>query len=367
MWKIREHWLSFTRWLNKGILLKESIAGEDRNNFKFIRLAAALLVVEGHTRRLFHREADIDSNIQFHILYLGLPTFFFLSGLLVAQSLEKSSSWKQFVWKRILRLYPAPCLSILCCACIMGPILTTLPLKSYLTSPMLYQYLAGCSIIKIFYRLPGVFEHSVNGSQGVNNSLWSLTLEWKLYAGLLIVSLIRVPYKRILLVILILSLIFCGYFFYQPASDLIRKLAGSHFRLFPNVSLTPLFLIGVLCHIYKRSLVIRNYWIVIILVCFALSLYFQIFRLTYFCLLPAFILLAASRGTSWVRKITPGPDLSYGIFVFGFPVQQLISNYIRPGHIWTFYFLAVLFVLPLAFLSWYGVEKRALRWKGLVR
>jgi len=195
MWKIREHWLSFTRWLNKGILLKESIAGEDRNNFKFIRLAAALLVVEGHTRRLFHREADIDSNIQFHILYLGLPTFFFLSGLLVAQSLEKSSSWKQFVWKRILRLYPAPCLSILCCACIMGPILTTLPLKSYLTSPMLYQYLAGCSIIKIFYRLPGVFDHSVNGSQGVNNSLWSLTLEWKLYAGLLIVSLIRVPYK----------------------------------------------------------------------------------------------------------------------------------------------------------------------------
>ena len=365
--KIIQRAIHASRWFGNGIVLETCMSSENQNNFKLIRLVAALSVVVLHSKILISAALGLSVTTDFHLLGLGLPSFFFLSGLLVAQSLEKSSSWRQFLWKRCLRLYPAACLSIVSSALILGPIVTSWDIKAYFQSPQVYKYLSGCSLVRIYYLLPGVFENSVTGTRGINNSLWSLTLEWKLYAGLLIAWTVNFPFKRFLLFTLILCAAGGGYFFYDAVADITTKITGRHIHPFAYVKYVPLFLIGVLCNVYKKTLVIRNYWALAIPVFFFISKQFHILGLTGLILIPAFVLFAASHGIQVLRKVTPTPDLSYGIYVFAFPIQQVVANYIRPESVLVMSFLSIAFVLPVAVLSWYGFEKRALQWKRLIK
>jgi peptidoglycan/LPS O-acetylase OafA/YrhL len=64
-------------------------------------------------------------------------------------------------------------------------------------------------------------------------------------------------------------------------------------------------------------------------------------------------------------------DLSYGIYIYAFPVQQtlIMVGFQRFG-VWPLFIVSLLATLPLAFLSWTFVEKRAIalkkvRWKFL--
>jgi peptidoglycan/LPS O-acetylase OafA/YrhL len=83
-------------------------------------------------------------------------------------------------------------------------------------------------------------------------------------------------------------------------------------------------------------------------------------RLLVLILIPAVNLFAATKGVSFIKKITPNADLSYGIYVFAFPFQQIVANYLRPENTREFFLLTILFVLPFALFSWFMVEKKHL-------
>ncbi len=56
-------------------------------------------------------------------------------------------------------------------------------------------------------------------------------------------------------------------------------------------------------------------------------------------------------------------DLSYGLYIYGWPVEQTVS-YLRPGASWwELFLLAMPATAAVAFLSWHLVEKRALSFK----
>jgi peptidoglycan/LPS O-acetylase OafA/YrhL len=58
-------------------------------------------------------------------------------------------------------------------------------------------------------------------------------------------------------------------------------------------------------------------------------------------------------------------DLSYGVYIFAFPVQQMLA-YVSQGRGWSFgasLALSLLATGGLAFASWHLVEKQALRFK----
>ena len=59
-------------------------------------------------------------------------------------------------------------------------------------------------------------------------------------------------------------------------------------------------------------------------------------------------------------------DYSYGIYIYAFPIQQLLAMWrVNQLGYWTYTLMALVVVIPLAVASWWLIEKHALRLKGL--
>ena len=65
-----------------------------------------------------------------------------------------------------------------------------------------------------------------------------------------------------------------------------------------------------------------------------------------------------------LRKLTRGADLSYGLFLYGFPIEQILKLELGPlvGP-WKTFVLATVISAGFAFVSWHFVEKPTLAWK----
>jgi peptidoglycan/LPS O-acetylase OafA/YrhL len=344
--------------MTRGRPLADIIASGRQNNFQLLRLIAAVMVMETHSHiLLYDKTRDTHNSVYFHIGYLGLPSFFFLSGLLVTQSLHHSASWRHFLWKRILRIYPAACFSILAAALLMGPIVTTLPLDAYFRSLVFFKFLTTCSLLHMDLLLPEVFTHSVLGTSSVNASLWTVALELKLYLAILLTRPIPVPWiKRWLPPFIIAAIVLYSW-----------KAAAFHIS-YVYFAYVVHFLTGMLCYYYRERIIISPlFFLLLIPSLIFLSLRLDIYRYTVFLLIPMLVMSAGAFAVDQVKKITPRPDLSYGIYVFAFPVQQLVANYLHPAGALEFFILSLIAVCPLALLSWYGVEKKALRLKDRIQ
>ena len=298
--------------------------------------------------------------------HIAMPVFFFLSGLLVAQSLDNSSSKHNFLWKRALRLYPAACFVILLSACVIGPLTTTLPLRTYFSHPLFFQYLCACFLVREYLCLPGVFEHSVLGPL-VNVPLWSLGLELKLYVALALSAFLPKKSRIPLTAVAILILFIIGTFFYSPVERRLNDVFYTNFVLYPFTQYTVYFLIGNLCYYFRKHITIRNYWLPVALVAWWPGLHSPFPDLAGFILIPALVLFLSASQAKWIHTLTPKPDLSYGLYVWAFPIEQLITNYLYPGNLAIRFLLVLLFTIPVAFLSWNMVEKPALRLKRRIK
>jgi peptidoglycan/LPS O-acetylase OafA/YrhL len=348
------------------VLLSKSLLQQENNNFNLIRLAAALLVLVTHSFELTEDPIAFLTGGLLTGAYLGVCTFFFLSGLLVTQSLRRSTSWRNFLWHRFLRLYPAATLVVLLCAFLVGPIATTLNLKNYFSHPDFYNFLSSICLFRIHFTLPGVWEHA-RGGPALISPFWTIALELKLYVGLLIVYWLKIPGKRILAPSFVSIAFLFNLFFLTRTRSLFAGLTPVSFNPFSYTLLTPLFITGVLCNLYREKIRISRYWIGPLMVLLLMGVYFQLLQVTTFIVIPAFILYLATHGMRWMKKVTPRADLSYGIYLFGGPVGRMVFIYAQPGNDGLNLLLNLLAVLPLAYLSWYGLEKRMLSFKNKVQ
>jgi peptidoglycan/LPS O-acetylase OafA/YrhL len=297
---------------------------------------------------------------------IAMPVFFFLSGLLVSGSLDHSSSRRNFLWKRFLRLYPAACLVVLLSACVLGPLLTTFPMKTYFSSPVFFQYLSTGLLVHVCYLLPGVFTYSPLGPS-VNASLWSLSLELKLYTGLFLLSYIknnRLANQLIFFGTAILIIV--GILPSQEVQTTLRHILWPHFVLSPYTGLTVYFLIGIICYRYRDRINIPGYCVFLLPAAFLVSEWGHFFSLSGFVIIPAAVLFFAVNGTAFVSKITPRADFSYGLYVWAFPVQQLVINYLYSSNKLLVFLITLGLTLLPAAASWYWVESKALKAKNVV-
>ena len=299
-----------------------------------------------------------------------LPMFFALSGFLVASSAERISLG-QFLINRGLRIFPALTVEIVLSALLLGPLLTDLSLGAYFGDPRLPHYFLNI-LGDIHYELPGLFLG--NRATGiVNGSLWTVPHELSCYA-LLTAAILAGAFRRrdimlgatLALFAIAVAVDLCGRF----GVSLPHREALTYFFVTRGAArLVPLFLTGILFYQFRDRIPYRGD-----LALAGLGLYLgacsfgspdwanaPIFNALAAPVLTYATLYAGLSPRFSIRWLAKG-DYSYGLYLYGFPIQQAIAQ-VAPGidATATFFVTSALATGCLAAVSWHLIEKPVLR------
>jgi peptidoglycan/LPS O-acetylase OafA/YrhL len=331
--------------------------------FDYLRLSLAILVVGSHFTALtfgaqFQKEFWLMEFWGFRLLrpFLAvvLPMFFALSGFLIAASLFRCKTLISFYGLRILRIVPALAVEITLSALILGPLVTNLSLASYFNDPLFWSYFLNI-IGDIHFLLPGVFLDNTF-PKIVNGQLW--TIPWELWCYILvgIMSIALVLRSRWILLGLVLGV--NAYFFVWGKGVYGPEPAVN------GVVLVACFLAGVVLFAFKDK--VAHDWKILVactLASFVLLLkwdgeYLAAFPIAYMTVHLG--LLDPPRS----RLLFSG-DYSYGMYLYGFPLQQTMINLNHFTGVW--YYVVAISTYPLivatAVISWWLIENRALSLK----
>lgn len=159
-----------------------------RHGFDWLRLLFAGGVLLWHSALLssFTRPAMFDQQWAVGLASLCVPGFFAASGFLVAASAERNDI-QTFYTYRLARVIPGLTAVVLLSAVVLGPMITTLPLKAYFAHPLVSLYGLNAVGIADSPYLPGVFQGRF--FQEVNGSLWTIGLELACYFWLGVAAL----------------------------------------------------------------------------------------------------------------------------------------------------------------------------------
>ena len=302
-------------------------SGSRANVFDVLRLAAALAVLLSHCYPLTGRDEPFVRVMGETLGDIGVSVFFAISGFLVARSWASQPGLRPFAAKRALRLLPALVVCVWLLALVVGPITTTLSLGDYVTTPQTWVYPLRSSVLITFAgRLPGVFEH--NPFVGaVDGSLWTLPLEACCYVMVAVLGALALLHRRALLA----GALVVGLVALSPPVDIASRLPGGAQNTAAGgnaeivIHLVVLFLAGSLLYA-ARDRVRLSWWVAGALgVLWVVSWKSPWVVVTASLFIPYAILVVAYRAPVGLNALVRPGDVSYGVYVYAFPVQQTIA------------------------------------------
>ncbi|MFC5742299.1 acyltransferase family protein [Dyella tabacisoli] len=334
---------------------------QDQDNFLLLRLLAASMVIYGHSAAISGNTAlpDLFTWLGWGVYSgtLAVNAFFVISGLMITGSYLRRGHLPSFLWARFLRIYPAYAFCLLGSAFLLGAIFTELPLRDYLRATEVMHYvMKNLELGKnLAFNLPGVFTgNQVHGA--VNGSIWTLPAEVRMYLWVAIVGVSGILARKYLFNILIVAL--CVWGLLRPSTIPLIPLPDF-------VQLAAYFALGAFCFINRQWVYIG--WPVV----FAASALAWLLRdsgLYPFAMAVALasFVFAFAYNIPWYGYNRFG-DYSYGLYLWGFPVQQAIAHHIPGISSLANALIAWPLALLLAAFSWYAIEKPMLSLKSLPR
>ncbi len=373
-----------------GVATIEQSFSTRRNSLNFLRLILALLVVFSHsiTLGMFGSESILGKTTLGTVAVYG---FFGISGYLIAGSAAHNNTGR-YLWQRFLRIFPAFWICLLVTASLFGAIAwfhfnpglsRTCGLHCYLAEPngpfgyVIHNLWLQVNQDNIAKTLPGgVFGY------GWNASLWTLELEFLCYLLLAAFSVLGLL-KRRSLVALIATTIWIAEVVIISIPSVVRNFTSFHkwdlvkihafnVETMKLLVLVPIFLSGSLLYLYREKipdsgalalgatvLVLAG---LVIPVGQGAPLYLQTsLDLTAVFLAYPLIWLGIHLPFTRVGAVN---DYSYGIYIYAFPIQQLLVLWgVNRWGYWTYTLLSIAAVIPLAVASWWLIEKHALKLK----
>lgn len=327
-------------------------------------MIGAVLVIYGHssplvgTGELFPPEWPLqpDEGV--------LMGFFAMSGFQITESWVRDPHPVRFAAKRVLRLWPPMLTVSFVMALVVGPMITTLSVGDYFAAHGTWGYIVNnAGMLTLKHELPGVFVHNP-WPNAVNGSLWTLPMELLAYGGLYVLLLLGGGKHRYrwLMVVALIGLIAwdrhleqlpgpesAGSFLSVPIESLVAFLVAFAFGVVLNLYRIPLSPLaagaGLVVLALMPNSITASFWMA-----FAVS----------------YAVVVA--GHFWPSRLTvPGVWVngSYGVYVWGFPIQQLLAM-AGIANQW----LMLICAAPLAYvfgtLSWTFIEEPTMRLRHYV-
>lgn len=340
---------------------KFSATTDATNNFDFLRLFFAFSV-------FVHHFAILTNNTIFWPIssQMAVAGFFVISGFLITKSFYRSPSIKNYLLKRIRRIVPAYFFIVLTCAIGLSTI-SPYSTIAYFTAADFWKYLlANLSFLNFIQpTLPGVFAQ--NPEPFVNGALWTIKVELMLYLSVPICAYLirKIAFKWLFVVLYVLSFGFIQWMnslYYASGNDvyliLNRQVIGQ-FGFFAS---------GILLLFYfdffQKN--IRYFFPIAAVVVVLYCTYTAVLLRFLFPFSFAIVIIGIAYNFRYLNNVAKYGDISYGMYLFHYPIIQLVvaSNF-HQQHPINAFLLSLILVSVLSFASWHLLEKRFLKRRGL--
>jgi peptidoglycan/LPS O-acetylase OafA/YrhL len=328
------------------------------NNFGFLRIFFAILVILSHSPELVdgNRSREILTNI-FETISFGefaVDGFFLVSGYLITNSWERSRSASSYLVKRVLRIYPGFIVAFLISLLIVGSI-SGGDVASLAGRPGLEQF-----IRMLFLRGP-----QMQGAFGglphpqLNSPMWTIAYEFRCYLltmafGALGVIQCRLAYLGLTVTLLIGMLIAPHVDFAIPQSALlILGSPGDDLRFLS------IFCCGGVFYLYRDRIYYNNNIAIIAILVGGFLLFIPRLAQPGLAVFGGYTLFWFSfhARAKFLNQLDNKIDLSYGIYLYAWPVQNLIIWQFRGISPWFLFALSTIITALAAMASWFMVER----------
>jgi peptidoglycan/LPS O-acetylase OafA/YrhL len=322
------------------------------NSFDLIRHVAALSVLYSHHFAISGR-AEPAVGGMFSLGGFAVVVFFAISGYLVSKSFTRCTDFLDFLGRRSLRIFPAYIVCCLIMIYVLGLAYTNQAWWEFLTDKQNLSLFLSYSLF-VHEAIPVTFE-GYHLSQAVNGSLWTLPVEFACYlllGGLLSFSK---TFKPMLCAIVFLVV---AYLWVTATQSTLKIWYVSAYLV---AAFASSFFVGALLGMtestWKRGSV--RFW----LGCTAAVIMYVTRNkpdamIIAHLLVPVIVIFI---GASFSEKVVAGKyDISYGIYIYAFPVQQIMIN-ATPLGFWSSMAVSFLVTSILASASWFFIEKPAIK------
>lgn len=347
------------------VTIKQLDNGRD-NNFDLLRFIAATMVVFSHSYLVTGKVKLEPLQLFWGFITfgtLGVWIFFTISGFLITKSLYRQPTLNSFVWARVLRIFPGLLVTALFCGLVIGPICTEFPLKRYFADGMLYDFMWRLFTVHNFNNiLPGTF-NTVPYVKQINSPIWTLAGELVFYGIVLAWGAILLIWKKqfgtllkALPVLIIVAVYFIGINYLPWYVNNI-------------ISWGILFLIGALCYFLREWVIINIPLLIGFLVNTVILFHYRsgLFVPAFNVLLVYGVFVFAYHPKLQWRGFHKLGDCSYGIYIYAFPIQQLLVLKFPKLSVAGNFFASYIIVLILSWLSWHFIERPMLNLKTAKR
>lgn len=300
----------------QGKTLGQCFRGRE-NNLGLLRFIAALMVILNHSCRLAENKSDFLTTVtgaQTTLGQIAVWLFFFYGGFLIMGSAMNKKTAKAYFRARCLRILPPLWIVVLLSVFILGPVMTKLSAGAYFASGTTWTYLRNFVLVPSFL-LPGVFEGHFNTA--VNGSLWTLPLEFICYILCFVFYKLGLAEgKKPLLMLLPVTAGAIAGWVILSSNPALRDMVLPVF----------FFYLGMVCFLQRDRIPMSGPAAAGALVLLVLAVIAGVFTVAACVLLP-YILLYLAFGTKYKaagfgRKL----ELSYAIYLTGFPIQQILID-----------------------------------------
>lgn len=345
------------------------MANSRGNNFCILRLAGAMMVLSGHMCAL-----NASPGLMLFgetIQAIGVKTLFLIGGYLIAKSWMNDPHPLRYSIKRFFRIWPPLAVCVLFCALVLGTVCTRLSAGEYFSSGGIRWYMRNLRFSPV-YNLPGVFEDNPYPT-AVNGSLWTMPIEVFMYV---LVPVCLWEFGKLskgckrgqvigISALLTLAVGIRAYILFPVWGWEDKVIYGT--SVTSAMVLIPYYLMGCLMAVTDLRRVLNLPLAtggMLVACCFLTgSAYDELIRMA---LLPYLVFSVAFAEP--VVRLPAWSEISFGIFLYGFPIQQGLVWFLnRHGqqtvicNTSAMVVLSLLAVLPFALLSEFAVERSSIR------
>ncbi len=318
------------------------------------RLVLAIGVILYHSWPLTGRQIDYEPAVRL-LSNIFADGFFVISGFLITAAWVRRPYLKEYWASRVLRIFPGLWVCLLVIAFVIAPIAAKIQ-HSTVTFSSELAYVVNNALLNVAYfdidgtpadvPYPGVW----------NGSIWTLFFVLLCDVMVSVLGIVGLLKRRWVIPTLFVSaIIWAAYVSYTPPLYSWPQVLARFFVV---------FLAGAMLYQYQDQVPARWSLVALSVVIVAASGFTQNYRVIGALPLAYAVIVSGAL----IRKTRLRNDISYGVYIYAFPVQQMLAGFgLTRLNPFLFFLLATAATLPIAALSWFVVEKHAMALKSRIR